>query len=141
MISSSIVRSSRLITQLLSVRTLATKRTPIRPISPQLRFHLDTKSVYGSLRMIRNERCKAPSEFDLINQSSAKQQHDNDTELLYSNSKGFHRACSLPKGIPISERSKYLRQLFRIPRGEPISQYPQAYVPNKYLGVRSKDKK
>ncbi|CAF3473050.1 unnamed protein product, partial [Rotaria sp. Silwood2] len=42
-------------------------------------------------------------------------------------------ACSIEKGIPITVREKYLRHLFRIPRGQRVSLYPQAYIPNKYL--------
>ncbi|CAF4870613.1 unnamed protein product, partial [Rotaria magnacalcarata] len=63
---------------------------------------------------------------------------EDDTELLYAGSSGFRRACSVPKGVPISERQRYLRDLFRIPRGQPASLFPQAYIPNKYLGLRRK---
>ena len=99
---------------------------------------MDTKAVYGSLQVVREKRSQQPSEFDLIVRNPTKEQFDNDTELLYGSSAGFYRACSLPKGVPISQRTKYLRDLFRIPRGQPVSRFQQAYVPNKYLGMRKK---
>lgn len=110
-------------------------------IPSSLRFHLDTKLVYGPQRAVRSKRATTPSEFDLSPVGTRKSLFEQDTELLYGSSEGFHRAGSLPKGIPISEHSRYLRQLYRIPRGQPASRYPQAYIPNKYLGIRKKTSK
>lgn len=112
-----------------------------RFISAQFRFLLDTRALYGPQRAVRGERCQVPSEFDLVNEKSIKNQFDRDTALLYGQGKDFHRVCSVPKGVPISQKSKYLRQLFRVPRGVPISAFPQAYVPTKDLGVRVKKEK
>ena len=110
-------------------------------MSPQLRFHLDTKALYGPQTTITSERCRKPSQFDLINDSAPKRQFELDTEALYAGPKGLHRARSLPKGVPITEQSRYLRHLFRIPRGQKISLFPQAYVANKNLGQRPDTKK
>lgn len=112
-----------------------------RFLSGQFRFLLDTRALYGPQRAIRSERCQEPSELDLINVNSTKNQYDRDTALLYGENETLHRACSVPKGIPISQKSKYLRQLFRIPRGVRISAFPQAYVPTTDLGVRKKKEK
>lgn len=101
---------------------------------------METKSVYGPQRVIKSERCRKASELDLIVRNSAKETFERESELLYGGEKGFHRACSLPKGIAISQRSKYLRNLFRIPRGFPASIFPQAYISNKNLGTRKKSK-
>ncbi len=132
---SRIIHSSRLMFEIFS-RSSSSKSSYYRSISPQLRFHLDTKSVFGLQRTIRTKRSTEPSEFDLFTVNPKKTLFERDTELLYGNSNGFHRACSIPKGVSISERQRYLRHLFRIPRGQPASLYPQAYVPNKYLGLR-----
>jgi hypothetical protein len=137
---SRIVKSSRLIIEIFS-RSLSFKPPQHRSIPPQLRFYLDTKSVFGSQKTIRTKRSTKPSELDLFNASPKKTIFERDTELLYGNSEGFHRACSVPKGVPISERQRYIRHLFRIPRGQPASLYPQAYIPNKYLGIRRKKTK
>ena len=110
-------------------------------MTPQLRFHLDTKALYGPQKTITSERCRKPSDFDLINDSAPKRQFESDTEALYAGSTGLHRARSLPKGVSIAEQSRYLRQLFRIPRGQKISLFPQAYVPNRNLGLRPDKKK
>ena len=112
-----------------------------RVISAQFRFLLDTRALYGLQRPVRGERCREPSEFDLIDEKSIKNQFDRDTALLYGQDANFHRVCSVPKGVPISQKSKYLRHLFRVPRGVPISTFPQAYVPTKDLGVRVKKEK
>ena len=124
------------------VRSLSTKPpNQRRSLPPSLRFYLDTKSVFGPQRTLRTKRATTPSEFDLAPIYPRKTLFEKETELLYGSFEGFYRAGSLPKGIPISEHSRYLRQLFRIPRGQPISQFPQAYIPNKYLGVRRKPTK
>jgi hypothetical protein len=135
-----IFKTSRSIIETLS-RSFSSKRIPYRPISPQLRFHMDTKSIYGPQRLIREKRSTEPSELDLFHANPIKQVFENDTELLYANTNGFRRACSIPKGISIAERQRYLRHLFRIPRGQRASLYPQAYVPDKYLGLRRKKDK
>ncbi|CAF0931492.1 unnamed protein product [Rotaria sordida] len=119
-------------------RSFSSKYTKFRSISPLLRFYMDTKSVYGPQKLVREKRSTKPSDFDLFNESLKKKIFENDTELLYAGSNGFRRACSIAKGIPISERQKYLRHLFRIPRGQRLSLYPQAYISNKYLGLRRK---
>ena len=124
------------------VRSLSTaKRSSSPPVSAQLRFNLDTKAVFGAQRMVRAARCRASSELDLICQSTGKAQFERETDLLYGGSTGLRRACTVAKGIPISERSRYLRDLFRIPRGQRISLYPQAYVSTKNLGLRIKKSK
>ncbi|CAF2081275.1 unnamed protein product [Rotaria magnacalcarata] len=133
----SMLKPSSIIIQTL-FRSLASKTTKYRPISAPLRFHMDTKLVYGPQRMIREKRCTQPSELDLFTEKPSKRIFEDDTELLYAGSSGFRRACSVPKGVPISERQRYLRDLFRIPRGQPASLFPQAYIPNKYLGLRRK---
>lgn len=119
-------------------RSFASKSTKSRSISPILQFHMDTKLVYGPQKPIREKRTTKPSELDLVVESSKKRLFETDTELLYADSNGFRRACSIPKGTSIAERQKYLRHLFRIPRGQRASLYPQAYIPNKYLGSRRK---
>ncbi len=119
-------------------RSFSSKSIPYRSISPRLRFYMDTKAVYGPQRVVREKKCLKPSEFDLFYVNPNKQIFEKDTELLYADSNGFRRVCSVAKGIPISERQKYLRHLFRIPRGQRASLYPQAYVPNKFLGLRKK---
>src|SRR5690349_6440283 len=122
---SSIIKSTRFIIEIYS-RSFSSKY--YRSISPQLRFYLDTKSVYGPQRTIREKRSTKFSDFDLYNPNSNpnKTLFEKDTELLYGSSNGLYRACSIPKGISISERQRYLRHLFRIPRGQPASLYPQA---------------
>jgi hypothetical protein len=137
---STIFKSSRLIIEIFS-RSSSSKPPQYRSISPQLRFHLDTKSVFGLQRTIRTKRSTEPSELDLFITNPKKTLFEKDTELLYGSSESFHRACSIPKGVSISERQRYLRHLFRIPRGQPASLYPQAYVPNKYLGLRRRKTK
>jgi len=132
---SSIIKSSRFIIEIFS-RSFSSKY--YRSISPQLRFYMDTKSIYGPQRIIREKRSTKFSEFDLFNQNPHKTLFEKDTELLYGGSNGLHRACSIPKGISIAERQRYLRNLFRIPRGQRASLYPQAYIPTKYFGLRRK---
>lgn len=126
-------------------RLLSSKPPPPPPakrrsISAALRFYLDTKSVFGIQRTVQAPRSRTPNEFDLSPIHPRRTLFEKETELLYGTSEGFHRAGSLPKGIPISEHSRYLRRLYRIPRGQPASQFPQAYIPNKYLGVNRKKK-
>lgn len=123
------------------VRSLSTKPSSSRPVSPILLFNADTKAVFGAQRMVRTARCRGSSELDLICQNSSKAQFEKETDLLYGGSTGFRRACSVAKGAPISERSRYVRDLFRIPRGQRISLFPQAYVPTKQLGLRIKKNK
>jgi len=135
---SSILKSSQFIIEIFSRSFSSKSPSQYRSISPQLRFHMNTKSVYGPQRVVREKRSTKPSEFDLFNENPNKKLFEKDTELLYGNSNGFRRACSIAKGISISERQRYLRHLFRIPRGQPASLYPQAFVPNKYLGLRRK---
>jgi hypothetical protein len=137
---SPICKSTRLVIEMLS-RSFSSKRISRYSISPQLRFHMDTKAVYGSQRTIKEDRCTKPSELDLFNENSKKRQFEIDTELVYAGPNGLRQACSIAKGIPITQRQRYLRHLFRIPRGQPASLYPQAYVPNKYLGLRRKKDK
>ncbi|CAF1037905.1 unnamed protein product [Rotaria sp. Silwood1] len=133
------LKSSEFIIKIL-FRSFSSKYTKSRTISSQLRFHMDTKCVYGTQKMIKEKRCTNPSEFDLFHENRNKKLFENDTELLYAGSHGFRRACSVEKGISITERQKYLRHLFRIPRGQHISLYPQAYKSNKNLGLRNKKK-
>jgi hypothetical protein len=135
-----IFKTSRFIIETLS-RSFSSKRIPHRPITPQLRFYMDTKSVYGPQRLVRERRSTKPSELDLFQENPIKTLFEKDTELLYGDSNGFRRAGSIAKGIPITERQKYLRHLFRIPRGQRVSLYPQAYVSDKYLGLRKKKDK
>jgi len=137
---SSILKSSRFIIEICS-RLFSSKPPQYRFISPQLRFHMDTKSIYGSQRIIREKRSTKPSEFDLINENPNKKLFEKDTELLYGTPNGFRRVCSITKGIPITELQRHLRHLFRIPRGQRASLYPQAYVPDKYLGLRKRRRK
>jgi hypothetical protein len=137
---SSILKSSRFFIEIFS-RLTSSKPPQDRSISPQLLFHMDTKSVFGPQRVVRGKRSTKFSEFDLFYEDPNKKLFEKDTELLYGTSNGLHRACSVPKGISISERQRYLRYLFRIPRGQPASLYPQAYVPNKYLGLRKRKDK
>ena len=126
-------------------RLLSSKPPPPPPkrrsIPPSLRFYLDTKSVFGPQRTIQTKRATTPSEFDLSPIYPRRTLFEKETELLYGTSEGFYRAGSLPKGIPISEQSRYLRRLFRIPRGQPASQFPQAYISNKSLGIQRKKNK
>lgn len=137
----SILKSSRFFIQIIS-RSFSSKPPPqYRSISPQLRFHMDTKSVFGPQHVVRGKRSTKPSEFDLFNSSVTKKIFEDDTELLYGNINGLRRACSISKGISIRERQRYLKQLFRIPRGQSASLYPQAYVSNKNLGLRKKKDK
>lgn len=123
-------------------RLLSSKPPPQRrSIPPALRFYLDTKSVFGPQRTIQTKRSTTPSEFDLSPVYPHRTLFEKETELLYGTSEGFHRAGSLPKGIPISEQSRYLRRLYRIPRGQPASRFPQAYISNKSLGIHPKKNK
>ncbi|UJR22173.1 hypothetical protein I4U23_025237 [Adineta vaga] len=134
---SSFLQSSRYFTRIL-FRSYSSKSSSDRPISARLRFHMDTYSVYGSQKVVQKAKPSKTSELSLFHVSLRKKVFENDTELLYGSSNGFHRACSIPKGTPISERKKHLRELFQIPRGHRISSYPQAYIPDKYLGLRRK---
>lgn len=135
---STILKSSRFFIESFS-RSFSSKSS-YRSITPQLRFHMDTKSVFGSQRLIREKRSTKSSELDLFHSNPIKIVFENDTELLYGNSNGLHRARSIPKGRSITERQRYLKYLFRIPRGHRVSLYPQAYISNKYLGIRKKKK-
>jgi hypothetical protein len=134
------LKSSRFFIEIFS-RSASSKTPQYRSISPQLRFHMDTKAIFGPQRIIREKRSTKSSEFDLFNVNPNKQLFEKDTELLYGTSNGLRRACSIAKGISIAERQRYLRYLFRIPRGQRVSLYPQAYVPNKYLGLRRRKDK
>jgi hypothetical protein len=133
---STVFKSSGFIISIFSRSYSSKPPSQYRPISPQLRFHIDTKSVYGPQHVIREKRSTKPSEFDLFHTNPNKKLFENDTELLYGTSTGLRRVCSIPKGISITERQRYLRHLFRIPRGQRASLYPQAYVPTKYFGLR-----
>ena len=99
---------------------------------------MDTRSLYGPQEPVDVKRPSKPSELDLRAENPKKKVYENETALLYDPSREFHRVCSVPKGVSIAERKKYLRDLFRIPRGHRASLYPQSYVPNKYLGLRKK---
>ncbi|CAF3031347.1 unnamed protein product [Rotaria sp. Silwood2] len=133
------IKSSEFIIKIL-FRSFSTKHIKFRSISPQLRFLMDTKCVYGPQKIIREKRYTNSSEYDLFYENTHKKIFEQDTELLYAGPNGFRRACSIEKGIPITVREKYLRHLFRIPRGQRVSLYPQAYIPNKYLGLKRKKK-
>jgi hypothetical protein len=99
---------------------------------------MDTKSLYGPQYTVVEKRSSTPSELNLRLENPKKKVFEDETALLYGPSTEFHRVCSVPKGVSIAERKKYLRDLFRIPRGHRVSLYPQAYVSNKYLGLRKK---
>lgn len=122
-------------------RSYTSKYKQYRTISPQLRFYLDTKSIYGPQKVIQEKRCTKPSELDLFIENPRKKVFEEETELLYAGSNGLRRACSLPKGVSIAGRQKYIRDLFRIPRGHRISLFPQAYIANKNLGLRRRKDK
>jgi len=119
------------------IRSYSSNKWKKQPISPLLRYHMDTKSVFGPQAHVPKERSKQANDFL---PPTEKNLFDRETELLYGE-QPMHRACHVPKGVPISEQQQYIRHLFRIPRGQLISHYPQAYVANKDLGKRNKEKK
>lgn len=106
-------------------------------LPPLLRFQMDTASVFGSQKPVPKQRAESPNDFMT---DVPKNLFEEETESLYGESQTLHRACSVPKGVSIAEQSRRVRQLFRIPRGQPASAYPQAYVPNKALGLNKKKK-
>ncbi|CAF1501191.1 unnamed protein product [Adineta steineri] len=132
---SSIFQSSRSIIEI-TYRSFSSKRIPRRSISSQLLFYKDTTSVFGPQQAIHEKKSSESNRLNLSHVNPKKEAFENDTELLYASTNGLHRVCSVEKGISIRERQKYLRHLFRIPRGQRLSLFPQAYIPNKYLGLR-----
>lgn len=102
---------------------------------------MDTHAVYGSQHNVPKTKASKPSELNLFQASTPKNVFESDTEALYGEPEGFYRARSVPKGVPISERKKHLRELFRVPRGHRISSYPQAYISDAYLGLSKKNVK
>ncbi|CAF0853142.1 unnamed protein product [Didymodactylos carnosus] len=83
-------------------------------------FIRDTKALYGSSKLVEQERYAVDKNNHFFKDNKEKEVFDDETKLLISMSP-LNPPATPPRGVSISQKRRYLSQLCRVPRGLKLS--------------------